>query len=116
MKKLALLILLAGSLAGCCTVKICKDGGRDMVEVKNYGWKLFGLLALATGNPEEPNNECCLLFTDSLFLDVNMMLLDDAMKKHGYRSFKNISTYTTRENALFIFSRQAYHTSAELIK
>ena len=115
MKRL-LLLLLAAALAGCCSVKITKEGDRDMVEVKNCGWKIFGLWAIATGNPEEPNNECCLLFTDSLFLDVNMMLLDDAMKKHGYRSFKNISTYTTRENALFLFSRQAYHTSAELIK
>mgnify|MGYP003318464295 FL=1 len=115
MKRIVLL-LLAAALAGCCTVKISKENGRDMVEVKNCGWKFLGLLAIATGNPEEPNNECCLLFTDSLFLDVNMMLLDNAMKKYGYRSFRNISTYTTRENALFIFSRQAYHTSAELVK
>ena len=116
MKRFALLALLAASFAGCCTVKISKEGGHDMVEVKNCGWKIFGLWAIASGNPEEPNNECCLLFTDSLFLDVNMMLLDDAMKKYGYRSFKNITTHTTRENALFIFSRQSYRTSAELIK
>ena len=116
MKRFALILLLAVTFAGCCTVKICKDGGHDMVEVKNCGWKIFGLWAIASGNPEEPNNECCLLFTDSVFLDVNMMLLDDAMKKHGYRSFRNISTYTTSENALFIFSRKAYHTSAELIR
>ena len=116
MKRFALILLLAVTFAGCCTVKICKDGGHDMVEVKNCGWKIFGLWAIASGNPEEPNNECCLLFTDSLFLDVNMMLLDDAMKKHGYRSFKNIHTHTTRENALFLFSRQSYRTTAELIK
>ena len=116
MKRFALILLLALTFAGCCTVKISKDGGHDMVEVKNCGWKFLGLLAIATGNPEEPNNECCLLFTDSLFLDVNMMLLDNAMKKYGYRSFRDISTYTTRENALFIFSRQAYRTSAELVK
>ena len=116
MKRFVLVVLLAVSFAGCCSVKICKDGGRDMIEVKNCGWKIFGLWAIASGNPEEPNNECCLLFTDSLFLDVNMMLLDDAMKKHGYRSFKNVSTYKTRENALFLFSREAYRTSAELIR
>ena len=115
MKRLVFL-LLAAALAGCCTVKISKEGGRDLVEVKNCGWKFLGLWAVATGDPEEPNNECCLLFIDSLFLDVNMMLLDNAMRKYGYRSFKNISTYTTRENALFIFSRQAYRTSAELVK
>ena len=115
MKKLLLLALTA-ALAGCCTVKISKDGGHDVAEVKNCGWKLFGCLALASGNPEEPNNECCLLFTDSLSLDVNMMLLDDTMRKHGYRSAKNIFSYTTNENALFIFSRLTYHTSAELIR
>ena len=116
MKRLFFLLLLAVTFAGCCSVKICKDGGRDTIEVKNCGWKIFGLWAIASGNPEEPNNECCLLFTDSLFLDVNMMLLDDAMKKHGYSAFKNIHTFTTRENALFLFTRQTYRTSAELIK
>ena len=110
------LCALAAALCGCCSVQISKSGGRDVAEVKNYGWKLLGLVPLASGNPEEPNNECCLLFTDSVFLDVNMMLLDDAMKKHGYRSFRNISTYTTTENALFLFNRKAYHTSAELIR
>ena len=116
MKRLLSFLLLAATFAGCCSVKICKDGGRDVVEVKNCGWKIFGLWAIASGNPEEPNNECCLLFTDSVFLDVNMMLLDDAMKKHGYRSFRNVSSYTTTENALFIFSRKAYRTSAELVR
>ena len=116
MKRIAFILLLSMAFAGCCTVKISKDGGHDMVEVKNCGWKIFGLWAVASGNPEEPNNECCLLFIDSLFLDVNMMLLDDAMKKHGYSSFKNIHTFTTRENALFLFSRQTYRTTAELIK
>ena len=116
MKRFALFVLLAAAFSGCCSVKICKEGGHDVAEVKNCGWKLLGLLTIASGNPEEPNNECCLLFTDSLFLDVNMMILDNAMKKQGYRSFKNISTFTTRENALFIFSRLTYHTSAELVK
>ena len=115
MKRIVLL-LLAAALAGCCTVKISKENGRDMVEVKNCGWKFLGLLAIATGNPEEPNNECCLLFTDSLFLDVNMMLLDNAMKKYGYRSFRNISTYQTNEGMLFLFSRKTFHTSAELVR
>ena len=115
MKRLAF-ALFAAMLAGCCSVKISRDGGKDLVEVKNCGWKLLGLVPLASGNPEEPNNECCLLFTDSVFLDVNMMLLDDAMRKHGYRSFRNISTHTTRENALFFFSRHVYRTSAELIR
>ena len=115
MKRLFLLAL-AAALTGCCTVKITKDGGHDVVEVKNCGWRLFGFLTLASGNPEEPNNECCLLFTDSLSLDVNMMLLDDAMRKHGYRAAKNIFSYTTNENALFIFCRKTYHTSAELVR
>ena len=115
MKRL-LFSLLAAVLCGCCSVKICKDGGRDMVEVKNYGWFLFGFAPIASGDPEYPNKEVSVWFCDSLLLDVQMMLLDDAMRQNGYSSFRNISSYTTRENAFLIFSRRGYHTSAELVR
>ena len=115
MKRL-LFSLLAAALCGCCSVKICKDGGRNMVEVKNYGWFLFGFAPIASGDPEYPNKDVSVWFCDSLLLDVQMMMLDDAMRQNGYRSFKNISSYTTQENIFFLFSRRGYHTSAELVR
>ena len=45
-----------------------------------------------------------------------MMILDEALRKHNYSSVQNISTYKTKENVLFIFSRHCLHTSAELIR
>lgn len=114
MKRLSALVL-AALLCGCCTVTICKEGGHDMVEVKNSSWNFLGL-ALASGDPEYPNQDVSVWFCDSLLLDVNMMLLDDALRKHGYGSFRNISSYRTRESMLFIFSRETYRTSAELVR
>ena len=116
MKKLALLAL-AAALSGCCTVKFSHEGGRDMVEVTNSSLKLFGAVPLVSGDPEYPNKEVCVWFCDSLLLDVNMMLLDDAMRKHGYRSFRDISSYKTHESCfLFILKRDVFHTSAELLR
>ena len=115
MKKAILLALLA-ALCGCCSYEIRKEGGKDVVLVENESFRFLGLFSIWSGDPEYPNQQVTLWFCDSLLLDVNMMLLDDAMRKNGYTSFRNISTYKTRENILFLFSRNKLHTSAELIR
>ena len=112
----ALLTALLSALCGCCSVEIRREGGHDMVEVENESFRLFGCFSVWSGDPEYPNQQVTLWFCDSLLLDVNMMLLDDEMRKNGYTSFKNISTYKTRENILFLFTRNKLHTSAELIR
>ena len=115
MKKTILFALLA-ALCGCCSVEIRKEGGRDMALVENESFRFLGLFSIWSGDPEYPNRSVTLWFCDSLLLDVNMMLLDDAMRKNGYTSFKNISTYKTAEDMLFLFSRKTLYTSAELIR
>ena len=115
MKKTILFMLLA-SLCGCCSVEICKEGGHDLVKVENESFRLFGIFSIWSGDPEYPNRDVTLWFCDSLLLDVNMMLLDDAMRKNGYTSFKDISTYETSEDMLFLFCRKKLHTSADLIR
>ena len=115
MKKTILLALLA-ALCGCCSYEIRKEGGKDMVMVENESFRLFGLFSIWSGDPEYPNRSVTLWFCDSLLLDVNMMLLDDAMRKNGYSSFKGISTYKTSEDMLFLFSRKTLRTSAELVR
>ena len=115
MRKTILLALLA-ALCGCCSYEIRKEGGKDVVLVENESCRFLGCFSIWSGDPEYPNQQVTLWFCDSLLLDVNMMLLDDAMRKNGYTSFKNISTYKTRENILFLFTRNKLHTSAELIR
>ena len=114
--KRALGLILLSALCGCCSAKICTEGGKDMVKVENESFRFLGRFSIWSGDPEYPNQQVTLWFCDSLLLDVNMMLLDDAMRKNGYTSVKNISTYKTRENILFLFSRNKLHTSAELIR
>ena len=115
MKKIVLLALLA-ALCGCCSYEIRKEGGKDVVLVENESFRFLGLFSIWSGDPEYPNRDVTLWFCDSLLLDVNMMLLDDAMRKNGYTSFKDISTYETSEDMLFLFCRKKLHTSAELIR
>ena len=116
MRKTLLFALLTTALCGCCSYEIRKEGGKDVVLVENESFRFLGLFSIWSGDPEYPNRQVTLWFCDSLLLDVNMMLLDDAMRKSGYSSFGNISTYKTTESMLFLFSRHTLHTSAELIR
>ena len=114
--KRALGLILLSALCGCCSVNICTEGGKDMVKVENESCRFLGCLSIWSGDPEYPNRSVTLWFCDSLLLDVNMMILDEAMNKNGYSSFQNISTYKTSEDILFLFSRKKLYTSAELIR
>ena len=115
MKKIILLSLLA-MLCGCCSYEIRKEAGKDVVLVENESFRFLGLFSIWSGDPEYPNKQVTLWFCDSLLLDVNMMILDEAMRKNGYSSFQNISTYKTSEDMLFLFRRKKLYTSAELIR
>ena len=115
MRKIVLLTLLA-ALCGCCSYEIRTEGGKDVVLVENESFRFLGCFSIWSGDPEYPNKQVTLWFCDSLLLDVNMMLLDDAMRKNGYSSFQNISTYKTSEDMLFLFRRKKLYTRAELIR
>ena len=114
MKKILLSLLAA--LCGCCSYEIRTEGGKDVVLVENESFRFLGCFSIWSGDPEYPNRQVTLWFCDSLLLDVNMMILDDAMRQNGYSSFQNISTYKTTEDMLFLFSRKKLFTSAELIR
>ena len=117
MKVFIAIALAALLFNGCCSVTVCKDGGHDLVTIENTGWKFLGLMPIASGDPEYPNQEVSVWFCDSILLEVNMMMLDDAMRKYGYTDFKNLVSYKTQENSfLLFFKRYTYHTSAELLK
>ena len=115
MKKAILLALMA-ALCGCCSYEIRSEGGKDIVKIENASFRLFGCFSIWSGDPEYPNKQVTLWFYDSLLLDVNMMLLDDALRQNGSSSSKHISTYKTTESVLLFFSRHALHTSAELVR
>ena len=116
MRKLLPFALLAAALCGCCSYEIRKEGGKDVVLVENESFRFLGCFSIWSGDPEYPNKQVTLWFCDSLLLDVNMMLLDEAMRENGYSSFQNISTYKTSEDMLFLFRRKKLYTSAELLR
>ena len=116
MRKTLLFALPTTALCGCCSYEIRTEGGKDVVLVENESFRFLGLFSIWSGDPEYPNRQVTLWFCDSLLLDVNMMILDEAMREKGYSSFRNISTYKTCEDTLFLFSRKKLYTSAELIR
>lgn len=113
-----ILIALLAATCGCASVHMCSEGGRTMVDIQNTGWYLFNFIPLASGNPDDPNGHTCKLFRQTTTVENNMKLLDYAIRQDGgYAGYRNLVSYTTDENVLFIlFKRLACHTSAELIK
>lgn len=114
--RLGLLVLSLALVSGCCSYTVAAVDGRKTVYAQNNGWFLFGLIPIASGDPEYANREVCIWFCDSLTLEVNQMILDEAARKHGARGFRNLSSYTSSEPAMFfLFKRKTFNSSAELI-
>lgn len=112
---LALAVALAAS--GCCTVRRTSDGGRDMCYVHTDGWLLLGAVPIVSGDPAEPNLFSPKFFERTTRLEVNVGLLDDEMRRGGFTGVREMSSYITSEDVLFILlKRVAVHTSAELLR
>jgi hypothetical protein len=114
-------------LAGCTTVRYSttfhdvkvEDGETplEIVEIENSGWELFKFIPLASGNPQKPNRLSCRWFSNTVTLQNNLNLLEMEMKAKGVRRFTNLVSRNSEESFLFILlTRNAYHTSAVLLK
>ena len=114
-------------LAGCTTVRYSttfhdvqvEDGETPLaiVEIENSGWELFKFIPLASGNPEKPNRLSCRWFSNTVTLQNNLNLLEQEMKNRVATRFTNLTSRNSEESFLFILlTRNAYHTSAVLLK
>ena len=114
-------------LAGCTTVRYSttfhdvkvEDGETplEIVEIENSGWELFKFIPLASGNPEKPNRLSCSWFSNTVTLQNNLNLLEQEMKTRVATRFTNLTSRNSEESFLFILlTRNAYHTSAVLLK
>jgi len=110
------LAAVALAIAGCSSVDVATTDSRRFASVRNSGWFLFGFIPIASGDPEYVNQEVCLWCCDSLTLEVNQMILDEAARKAGASGYRNLTSYMTSEPVfLFLFKRKIFNTSAELI-
>ena len=114
-------------LAGCTTVRYSttfhdvkvEDGETplEIVEIENSGWELFKFIPLASGNPEKPNQLSCRWFSNTVTLQNNLNLLEQEMKNRVATRFTNLTSRNSEESFLFVLlTRNAYHTSAVLLK
>lgn len=114
MRSLAFLIA-ALALGGCCSIETTQSRGRTMCVIANYGWRLWDLFPIASGNPESPTESGCVWFSDTVTLENNQMLLDRAMRRAGASGVKFLNSYMTDEQTLLTFYRRTYYTSAEFV-
>lgn len=114
-------------LAGCTTVRYSttfhdvkvEDGETplEIVEIENSGWELFKFIPLASGNPQKPNRLSCRWFSNTVTLQNNLNLLEQEMKTRVATRFTNLTSRNSEESFLFVLlTRNAYHTSAVLLK
>ncbi len=114
-------------LAGCTTVRYSttfhdvkvEDGETplEIVEIENSGWELFKFIPLASGNPQKPNRLSCRWLSNTVTLQNNLNLLEQEMKTRVATRFTNLTSRNSEESFLFILlTRNAYHTSAVLLK
>ena len=113
--------------AGCTTVRYSttfhgirvEDGEEplEIVEIENSGWEIFKCIPLASGNPQKPNRLSCRWFRNTVTLQNNLDLLEQEMKTRVATRFTNLISRNSEESFLFILlTRNAYHTSAVLLK
>ncbi len=112
------LVALTLFCAGCSSVRISHEGGHTMADIANSGWFLFNVIPLASGNPAKPGNSfTCSLFSDTVTMSSNMQLLNYALEQENAVAAKDIVSYVTEENILFIVAKhKVLRTSAELVK
>jgi len=108
-------LTLALLFSGCATVQVASENGRTMADAENSSWRIFWWLPLGGGDCDDPNDDFCVWFRNTVTLKNNMKLLDYAREKKGARSVKDVQSYFTDEYYLFILRRSAMHTSAELV-
>ena len=114
-------------LSGCATIRrsntfhgVKVEDGEiplEIVEIENSGWEMFKFIPLGSGDTRYPNRLACRFFMDTVTLQNNLNLLDMEIKARDARKFNNLTSYNTEETFLFILlTRNAYHTSALLLK
>lgn len=102
--------------AGCASVSVC-DKGADMVSIQNSGCFLFYCIPLFTGDPDYPNQQVCNWFENTVKLETNVRLLDEAATERGAIGYRNVVSHRDDEPILFlILKRKVYRTSAELVR
>ena len=78
---------------------------------------MFKFIPLASGNPEKPNRLSCRWFSNTVTLQNNLNLLEQEMKNRVATRFTNLTSRNSEESFLFVLlTRNAYHTSAVLLK
>ncbi len=124
---LVLLCLLALMCTGCTSVHMTKsfnhvrvDGGArptTTVEIENSGWYLLSFIPIASGDIENPNENSCTWFSNTVTLENNIRVLKGVMQHERVREVANLTSHCSDEKYLvFILTRRAYHTSAVLLQ
>ena len=120
MKKSLLLslsaILIGLMFAGCASVNVTKNGA-DTVYVENTGAFLFYCIPICSGDPDYPNQQVCNWFSNTVKVETNVKLLEEAAAEEGARGIRNIVSRPDEETIIFcLLKRKICKTSAELIR
>ena len=107
---------LSAPFIGCVNVKTIHGDDADVVTINNEGYFLFKCIPLASGDPDSPNMNRFIMFSDTLKVKTNMRLLAKETERMGAKDVSDIVTFTTEESVIpILFSRETFQTSARLV-
>lgn len=124
MKSTASILLVLVFAVGCTSIQtshnfegVQVDGNTrpiSVVAIENYGWYLFGLFPLVTGDPDHPNENSCRLFHNTVTLENNVKMLAEKARTEKATNLANIRSITRSDLAIgfFILGRRIAFTSA----
>ena len=110
--------------SGCASIQTSRtfvgmrvDDGKvpvASIAVENYGYYLFGIFPLISGNPDAPEENDCYWFSDTVTLQNNMRMITEAARRERGTGLANVKTITRFDGAfsLWILCRKVIFTSA----
>lgn len=116
-KAISTALVIASLFAGCCSYRVSSVGNRTMCDIDNSCLLVFVGLPVFSGDPDHPNEDECVAFTDTTTLSNNLSIAYRAMSRHGANALHNVTSFRTEEQVFFfLLKRSTLHTSAELVK
>lgn len=116
MKRLLFLLPLLVAMAGCSTVTVSHEGGRDLCHISTSSWKLLNSVPIISGDINHPNEMSCVWFENTATPEGNMKILDKTLRDYNSTRIRTLTSYMTEETIFVVlFKRQISHLSVELL-
>ena len=98
-------LIAALALSAALLATVC-DKGPNMVTVENDGCFLVYCIPLFSGDPDYPNQQVCNWFSNTVDLETNVRLLDEAARERGAIGYRNVVSHRDDERIIILLLKR----------